>query len=80
MSNLSNKQILKNMENFTGKNVIIVGEHPHSGKKGKTVKGLIPDGFLHPVMLVKLDSGLDCYANHDNLFFITQIMPVNNRS
>jgi len=67
------EQLKRNMENFVGKKCRIIGEdHPHKGETGITSRVEIPKGFKMPAMVVKLDSGEECFVfnNTDILFII----------
>lgn len=74
---VSKKQIEKNMQNFVGKDVILLDPHPWSGEKGKTVRVETAKGMGKPGMVVKLDNGTECFVFEPNqLFFITHTIPV----
>lgn len=75
---ISNEQILKNMSSFLNKDVIIMPGHPHENERGKTIRAEIPAGMNKPAMLVRLESGTECYVFKPNeLFFITHVIPVD---
>ena len=64
------KQILSNMQKHVGKTIQVIGKHPHSGEYGQTIRAEIPKGLETPMMLVRLESGEQCYCDHTNCFFI----------
>lgn len=77
---ITNKELEKNMQNFVGKDVLLLEPHPHAREKGKTVrvekaKGV---GRSKPSMVVKLDSGTECFVfNASQMFFITLSIATN---
>lgn len=74
---ITNAQILKNMQRFVDKEVIVM-KGQHANKKGRTVKAYIPNGKSRPVMLVEFDKGGSTeIENATWLFFITQKIPID---
>jgi hypothetical protein len=74
---ITTKQLLANMNNFIGKDVLLLDGHPHANEKGRTVKAEVPKGLSRPAMLVRLESGEECYVfEPSQLMFITNVIPV----
>jgi len=71
MAKITAEQLKRNMENFVGKKVRLQGKHPHAGELGETVRVEIPKGFDMPAMVVKLESGEECFVfDNTDIFFI----------
>ena len=74
---ISNKQLKKNMENFVGKDVLLLDPHPWAGEKGQTVRVETAKGMGKPGMVVKLDNGTECFVfEASQIMFITHTIPV----
>lgn len=66
---MKTEQILKNMKQHVGKEVLILKGHPWEGNKGKTIEAKIINE--QPAMKVLLDNGTECFVyNPSHLFFI----------
>lgn len=53
--------LIKNLQKYVGKEVILTGKHPAAGEKGKTIRVKIDKGNV--VIVVKLDNGGQCYVD-----------------
>ncbi len=77
MSKITKKQIERNMQNFVGKDVMLLAPHPWANEKGKTVRVETAKGTGTPGMVVKLDNGTECFVfKASQLFFITHTIPI----
>jgi len=72
MSKITNDQLIKNMNNFKDKEVLLMEGHSHAGQRGRTIRAEMLEGFEKPGMLVILESGEECHVfENKQIMFIT---------